>query len=233
VVAADHQTWAALRLQYWQAVGQAGSAASSAPTREDAEAALNGGKPFETTPTLLGDEARYTDPNTGGRAVLRFRDGKWTGVAGYGASNNPPAPPTSAPVSAARVLLYRGGLVACLLLLVVPWSAPPGINRPRVHWFVATAIASTWLAFLGPGYLRAWNTFFREDSAGWGVFVFMPLAVILLLITYGPPRWRRQPDYPACPRCRYNLTGNRSGVCPECGTVLSPVPPTRPAATSN
>ena len=29
------------------------------------------------------------------------------------------------------------------------------------------------------------------------------------------PRWR---THGHCPRCRYNLTGNVSGVCPECGT---------------
>jgi hypothetical protein len=26
------------------------------------------------------------------------------------------------------------------------------------------------------------------------------------------------PDSPACGRCGYNLTGNTSGICPECGT---------------
>ena len=28
----------------------------------------------------------------------------------------------------------------------------------------------------------------------------------------------RRLEYPFCSRCRYNLTGNESGVCPECGT---------------
>jgi hypothetical protein len=29
----------------------------------------------------------------------------------------------------------------------------------------------------------------------------------------------RKPGH--CPKCRYNLTGNRSGICPECGHPVS------------
>jgi len=25
-----------------------------------------------------------------------------------------------------------------------------------------------------------------------------------------------------CPKCQYDLTGNESGVCPECGTEVKP-----------
>lgn len=38
-----------------------------------------------------------------------------------------------------------------------------------------------------------------------------------------PEKWR-----PYCPYCRYNLTGNSSGVCPECGEAVpwsSALPP--------
>ncbi len=31
-----------------------------------------------------------------------------------------------------------------------------------------------------------------------------------------------------CPRCTYNLTGNASGVCPECGEVVDPISPASP-----
>lgn len=33
-------------------------------------------------------------------------------------------------------------------------------------------------------------------------------------------RLETQPAYPACLCCGYNLTGNVSGVCPECGTEI-------------
>jgi hypothetical protein len=36
-----------------------------------------------------------------------------------------------------------------------------------------------------------------------------------------PRRWRRPRSHsPQCDKCGYNLTGNVSGVCPECGTAV-------------
>ncbi len=32
---------------------------------------------------------------------------------------------------------------------------------------------------------------------------------------------RTRPDYDKCPHCEYNLTGNTSGRCPECGWKLA------------
>ena len=34
------------------------------------------------------------------------------------------------------------------------------------------------------------------------------------------PGFRPPPKANECPRCRYDLTGNTSGVCPECGTPI-------------
>jgi hypothetical protein len=34
------------------------------------------------------------------------------------------------------------------------------------------------------------------------------------------PGFRPPPKPNECPRCRYDLTGNTSGVCPECGTPM-------------
>jgi len=33
--------------------------------------------------------------------------------------------------------------------------------------------------------------------------------------------WRRRPMVGKCPACGYDLTGNESGVCPECGAGLA------------
>jgi hypothetical protein len=34
--------------------------------------------------------------------------------------------------------------------------------------------------------------------------------------------WGSATAYPQCSNCGYNLTGNHSGVCPECGKALTP-----------
>lgn len=33
-------------------------------------------------------------------------------------------------------------------------------------------------------------------------------------------RWEKKQVWPHCPICQYDLTGNASGVCPECGTRI-------------
>ena len=38
----------------------------------------------------------------------------------------------------------------------------------------------------------------------------------------------KPPDPNACKECGYNLTGNVSGICPECGTPILHVPDDRP-----
>lgn len=70
-----------------------------------------------------------------------------------------------------------------------------------------------------------------------GAVVLLPLTVFMRAYTlhfleqFGP-QWRFfVHDGPRCVRCGYNLTGNVSGICPECGTpvVLIPsAPPTMP-----
>lgn len=55
--------------------------------------------------------------------------------------------------------------------------------------------------------------FLRFLSLGYAVL--MGIAVFLFLGAK-----RRRPEWPCCEQCDYNLTGNVSGVCPECGTPI-------------
>lgn len=71
---------------------------------------------------------------------------------------------------------------------------------------------------------------FLLDSLGKGVEVMIyivDLAGVLLAFSTGTligaasTELKRKPLHPGyCARCRYNLTGNTSGVCPECGTAI-------------
>jgi hypothetical protein len=55
------------------------------------------------------------------------------------------------------------------------------------------------------------------------VHVHMPFApLIIMLATATALLWYRDRRIPSghCEQCGYNLTGNVSGICPECGTAI-------------
>ena len=57
-----------------------------------------------------------------------------------------------------------------------------------------------------------------------GIVVGLPVLVASVgsWLVYGWVRWERVPDPEnrSCRNCGYDLTGNVSGRCPECGTVI-------------
>jgi predicted amidophosphoribosyltransferase len=57
------------------------------------------------------------------------------------------------------------------------------------------------------------------------LIVLLALLFFLLLFGYAivdeVRKHRRTRGGPICPRCGYSLTGNVSGVCPECGTPVA------------
>lgn len=52
--------------------------------------------------------------------------------------------------------------------------------------------------------------------------IALGVGIACRLMAGGVHRWqvRRKSDVPLCDRCGYNLTGNASGICPECGTPI-------------
>jgi hypothetical protein len=67
-----------------------------------------------------------------------------------------------------------------------------------------------------------------------GAVILLPLTVFMRAYTlhfleqFGP-QWRFfVHDGPRCVRCGYNLTGNVSGICPECGTPVDLIPSSPP-----
>ena len=76
-------------------------------------------------------------------------------------------------------------------------------------------------------YRELWTDGFGES--GRGMFpptklVKLPLCLVLLAVLLLAVLlwWLDRKKYPPghCPRCGYNLTGNESGVCPECGRAV-------------
>ena len=49
------------------------------------------------------------------------------------------------------------------------------------------------------------------------------MAALGLLIFILPNRRPRKESNPRCRRCGYDLTGNQSGICPECGTPIAEI----------
>ncbi len=85
--------------------------------------------------------------------------------------------------------------------------------------FAGFAIASVWLEPLFPPF-----TTHRDDLeyAGLlGAIAFTAaVACRFLAAMVHSRRFPTPKDIPLCPRCGYNLTGNVSGICPECGRPL-------------
>lgn len=54
---------------------------------------------------------------------------------------------------------------------------------------------------------------------------FVPFTLALVVSVYAAVKPRpEQNDAPQCRKCSYNLTGNTSGICPECGEPIQPEP---------
>jgi hypothetical protein len=80
--------------------------------------------------------------------------------------------------------------------------------------FVGTAM--DYLGRRAPGHWFLWG-----NVALIAAYVLCPIfAIIASQALYRRLRWRLH-DIGRCRSCDYNLTGNVSGICPECGT---PVP---------
>lgn len=157
-------------------------------------------------------------------------NGDWTGTYPISdtRSRNPfPSPPTYHDlVVGVRRLLYCAGYIVggVTLLLVVMAGRFRQLreDRPLLLMLVAALLCSTALASFGPQYLGAFRRVFDEDAPIPGV-AMLAMALALLIASYRPER--TADGAPKCKTCRYNLTGNSSGLCPECGT---PIPASAP-----
>lgn len=129
------------------------------------------------------------------------------------------------------------GLVWCLLLLIA-WLVSLqfwihyGTSRTiySLQWgglnirpIYGTPLPTGWAAYSAPRNWIIWprNTFIYRGW--WPGFVPLWIAFFVFcvptIVLWRLDRRRFPPGF--CSRCGYDLTGNESGICPECGTARS------------
>jgi hypothetical protein len=107
-------------------------------------------------------------------------------------------------------------------------------QTPPPYWYSMSANAVTTTVEAGRPKLN-WSSNRSEDDIAWTASLNAPhWLVVALTAIFAASFWwlrgrcRRKFGRNGCPACGYNLTGNTSGVCPECGT---PVPRKAETAT--
>jgi hypothetical protein len=121
-------------------------------------------------------------------------------------------PPTDgahgqAPFADPLVLPVMSVFAAIAGLLVWPFMYVVLRNRPLTHCLpVVIAVTLAWIVIVTPLH-----------SGGGFLGSFLALGTALLACRWIFPQWR-PPGH--CQRCGYDLTGNVSGRCPECGTPI-------------
>jgi hypothetical protein len=140
-------------------------------------------------------------------------------------------------------VLCLSSAVASLLFdradLLVPCGIPPvfailsGIIGGRAREWRVTAsgvVLSALVFFSSPSDPWAFRlaplTLIAPLALPMLAYVAFPLLLAgLAFCAYGfTIALRREPGPGLCAKCQYDLQGNTSGICPECGTKAAPVP---------
>jgi len=130
-----------------------------------------------------------------------------------------------------------------LVSLPVVWGLYRGVARPRrVLLYVSCSLIAAALNAVAVMYAAGIGTFstptatfvvtsdIAKGFAGLGaIYTFPAFLVILGRLLVG---WSHQ-RAGHCPSCSYDLTGNTSGTCPECGFAVPPHFPHRIAKRSS
>lgn len=111
-------------------------------------------------------------------------------------------------------------LVACFLLSA-GWNWAVW-HRKRPAFTLPLAVALSCAASLAFGLLSI--GFPNVAVISLGLFLsfscFGSLSALLWFRSVSAPPRRRADSHGRCAHCRYDLTGNLSGICPECGTPI-------------
>jgi len=117
-----------------------------------------------------------------------------------------------------------------------PVVSPPQENtRAFVRWQLAIPSGPSF-EFLGfrvahspwfTGSVSAGHQFLTHVGTNWsvdapflGLFLLFALPSAVKLFVFVWRRWPKRSRVGYCSECKYDLAGNTSGVCPECGTPI-------------
>jgi DNA-directed RNA polymerase subunit RPC12/RpoP len=155
-------------------------------------------------------------PELGGWTVrLHFLDDRLIGATAAGPKRTPYVSPSLAWHLAQVSLVVAigvAGLVAATCVGIIAFAS---------RWRRPVAAVGL-LALLFAGVVAAGlvgdrrNLILGRPAAGWAWVVLVATMAWFALV---PRRHRRRAGPPRCAACRYDLTGNESGTCPECGTL--------------
>ena len=149
-----------------------------------------------------------------------------------------------------RIAKWIGTAITSLILATWVLSLPVTVNGglsfsfvrvPRVWGISGGAFNSYDFPGLGmaTGFYIGFNSTARNRWESFGVFLPYHTLRAGAMVSYSLPLWipflaiviptailwhleRRERLAGHCPTCNYNLTGNTSGICPECGTSIPP-----------
>ena len=116
--------------------------------------------------------------------------------------------------------------ISCRRNVSVHWgSVVAGIDRGAGYLaiFPKTDQRLRMVVHRTPSGMLGWFPSYRSFSGSFSairvpIWVFLSISVAAITIAWRRPRAFRPPR---CVECSYNLTGNVSGVCPECGTPVA------------
>lgn len=106
---------------------------------------------------------------------------------------------------------------AFVIPTVIVWLVLGPLIRGR-HWTLSVIVGglSSIRHALHPLPTVRWTLDMYEET--WWIVLVFGVATGLVIRRIMPIRCRQESPWPCCPQCGYNLTGNVSGRCPECGT---------------
>ena len=183
---------------------------------------INDGKPFAVTSRGgKKDIVHWIDPLSGATFRLTFfsRDDQWSGLQSPQLNYPPiPTPPPFDQLTEEIQRQFAGsfslgwgtGAWLVALALCIFWKQQRQVLA-EIMFALTLMCGTAWLTW--PYYSLTIKGIFSNDMLFW--------AAIMLVISVGAIGAARRsvspPPWPVCARCGYNLTGNVSGVCPECG----------------